>query len=270
MRSYYFSRHARLGLLIMLFAISMCYSCASDQCTCNQPEPPRPRVAYVFQQAVHQCSGCDACWLLYWYFDCDADGSRYLGHFDPRDGQDEPDWLVRAREIAKCYFSTGYCPDRSWGYYTDPTLTPRQNEEAEEAALWLAGSLVAPQDLYEILGHDLALIRASWRDSVPQVDSISFHPYFLSNYLYVALYPDDYARFRRGEYHDWDSLNTLFGVTEVRPLRYDSVYLIFRGRYHTPHLAQVYKTIPSIWTAERVGGESGLCEASTIFAWRIE
>jgi hypothetical protein len=256
-------------LLILLLGGVLCCSCASERCSC--PEPTRPKMAYAFQQAVPYCISCDACYLLYWYFDCDGKSARYLGSFDSRGPGDQPVWVSRANEIQECYPLTGYCPDRSWGYYTDPELTPRQDEEAEEASLWLSGSLVAPQELYELISQDLAMIRATWRDSIPQVDSVTFYPYLFSNYLYVKLYPDDYVELSRGEYHDWDSLNTLYGVTEVRPLRYDSVYLIFAGRYHTPRLARIYKGIPSVWITEAVEGNGApLCEPSTVVAWRQE
>ncbi len=263
------ARRLHAATLAALFAICLFCSCGSERCECPEPQPARPQMAYVFQQAVNYCMGCDYCYYLYWYFECDGDTAKYLDRFDSRDDQDQPPWLTHVAAMERCY-PTRYCPDPSWGYYTDPSVTPRQNEEAEEAAVWFSGSLVAPENLYEILRDDLALIRTSWRESIPQVDSISFQRHLHSDYLSVVLYRDAYERFTRGEYHDWDSLNTVFHVTEVRPLSYATVFLIFRGRYYTPSLAQVYKTIPSVFITESVGAESGYCEPSTVFAWPLQ
>lgn len=45
-------------------------------------------------------------------------------------------------------------------------LSPRPNREAEEAALWVSGQLIAPSEMYETLKHDFRLIRDQWKDSM--------------------------------------------------------------------------------------------------------
>jgi hypothetical protein len=261
------SRYRYCAVFAVLLTAALCASCGTERC--SEPRETRLRMAYAFRHAVPQCMGCDPCWYFYWYFECDGVRCDYLSHFDPRDGQEEPDWLGRVREIEKCYMSTGYCSDKSWGYHTDPSLTPRESEEAEEAALWLSGSLVAPQELYEIVRDDLALIRATYRDSIPQVDTVSFQPYLMSNWVGIELSPDAYQQYTQGEYHDWDSLNTLYGLTQTRPGIHEFLYLIFSGRYNTVRLAELYKTLPSVWGSWPTGW-AFICDPSTVIAWRIE
>jgi len=230
-------------------------------------------MGYAFREAVNYCHGCDYCYFLYWYFECDECGCHYRGHFDSRDMNTGPDWFGRVTQIERCYtIWAGYCPDTSWGYFTDPSHTPRENEEAEEAALWLSGSLVAPPQFYDVLCEDLPRIRAEFRATIPQVDSVAFQPRLVSNNVALWLTADAYQQYLQGEYHDWDSLNTRFGLTRIQPGYgdYAVVHLIFAGRYNTPELANVYKKLSTVGDAWPGDGWSFLCDPSTIFAWRIQ
>ncbi len=264
------SNRGRFGLLPVLVAIIFCLSCSSDGCKCTEPEPVQIRMTYIFREAVRMCMGCDPCWYLYWRFDCEAGSCTYLGHYDPRDGQEIPGWLDAVRDIEYCYDNARCIPtDSSWSYCADPALTPREDAEAEEAALWLSGSLVAPQELYELLVDDLALIRAGWGDSIPELNAISFQPYQPSNDLAVALYGDDYERFMQGEYNDLDSLNALFGATDVTPWLFNSLRITFSARYNVWRLAEVYMREHSVLWAEPGNGYIFICRPSTVLPWRL-
>jgi hypothetical protein len=261
-----------LGLVLLVLIAAACLSCSSDGCKCTEPEPAQVRITYIFREAVSMCCpACDPCWYLYWRFECVADSCHYLGHYDPRDGQEEPVWLDGVSDIEYCYdYGYSTCTEGLWAYCSDPSLTPRPNEEAEEAALWLSCSLVAPQDLYDLLVHDLALIRAEWGDSITELNTITFQPILLSNDLAVTLSASDFERFTRGEYKDLDSLNTLFGATELRPWLYHSVRITFNGRYNMWRLAEVYQTVPSVLFAEPGDSYMFICRPSTVLPWPVE
>jgi hypothetical protein len=258
----------RYAALLALVIVAFSCTCTSDRCTCPGPEPPDVRVSYAFRQAVPMCDGCDPCWLVYWHFQCAGDSCYYRGHYDPRTDEIEPEWLTRVREIELSYERTGYPrADSSWGSARDPALTPRDNEEAEELALSLSLTLVAPQQSYELIAHDLALIRATFSRAIPELNTIKFQPYWVSSVLGVELTPTAYAQFEAGEYHDLDQINTLYGATRVRPFIHEWIIIDLRGRYRMPQLASIYRTVPSVQNAH---GDSYVffCDPSTIFAWR--
>jgi hypothetical protein len=229
-------------------------------------------MAYIFRKPVSMCSpACDPCWYLYWRFECIGDTCRYLGHYDPREDQEVPQWLSEIRDLEFCYDDYGVnCAESLWTYCTDPGLTPRDNEEAEEAALWLSGSLVAPQDLYELLVHDLSLIRAEWGDSVPDVNTITYHPYLLSNDLCVSPTRAAYEQFLQGEYTDLDSLNGLFGATAVSPWLDHYLRITFDGRYSIWELAKIYESVPSVVSVEPGDAYIFICHPGTVLPLHME
>lgn len=135
-------------------------------------------------------------------------------------------------------------------------LTPRDNPEAEAAALWLSGDLVAPTDLYEDLLGGYSLIRSEFSDSIPELDQVVFVSPWMPGELLVKLTEDAIAELRRGEYHDLDSLNAYYRVAEVDTHLIDFIgwmHLIFEGRLHPERLAEDYSRVPSLLYAEPNG-----------------
>ena len=261
-------RHRWRGLIAMALAMLVIATCSSEDRICTVPEPKPLTMAYAFRQAIPICEACDPCWELYWYFECTEDSCRYIAHFDPREDQEEPDWLLAAHQLEPPYLGQLYGPpDTSWGYWTDPAPTPRDNLEAEEAALSLSGSLVAPQKLYDLVLRDLGSIRSQYGALVPEVSTIKFQSYLVTNELLVDLWPAAYLQFERGNYHDLDSLNARYRVTRIRPLFNHWIVLTFEGRYFPPALARVYEKVPSVFLAD-CDGYGFFCEPSTVVMWR--
>jgi hypothetical protein len=87
------------------------------------------------------------------------------------------------------------------------------------------------------------------------------------------LMPEAASRFRQGEFHDLDSLNTFFNVSEVRPYEHScglSLTLVFDGRYNTVRLSQIYKDTPSVLTAEPgLADGSGGFEKAQVLPWPL-
>jgi hypothetical protein len=133
----------------------------------------------------------------------------------------------------------------------NPDLTPRENAEAENAALWLSGELVAPTDLYEELFAGYSRIRAAYSDSIPELDQVMFVPPWMPGELLIKPTEDAIAELRRGEYHDLDSLNAFYGIAEVDThlVRIGWIQLIFEGRLHPERLADEYEQVPSLLSA---------------------
>lgn len=144
----------------------------------------------------------------------------------------------------------------------DPlSVTPMANEEAELAALWLTGSLVAPVDLYERVRDDLILIRDQWGDSmVIWGDSVSdFGPeneifdnelHFSMTRLagYVSVYCHDtlLAKIQAGEVQTWNHLldslraDTVIVSSPGYLFEKNRISIGFEGRLHPHRLQEIF------------------------------
>jgi hypothetical protein len=227
-------------------------------------------MTYVFRGVVPMCRGCDHCYRLYWYFECRGDDCVLIGDWDPREKKEPPDWLdeVQLREEDYDYWNYS-SPDTTWGTCYDVTKTPRENAEAEEIALWLSGSLVAPEDLYSVIDGHLAVIREEYGEQTPELKRISFSPYLFSDEVLIDLMPEAMERYRAGTYGDLDSLNTLYGVKTTKDLGGNWLHLILEGRYHPLRLAEIYWQVPSVLTAAPTG-IALICVPSTVIPQRQE
>jgi hypothetical protein len=135
-------------------------------------------------------------------------------------------------------------------------LTPRENSEAEAAALWLSGDLVAPTDLYEDLLDGYSRIRSAIGDSINELDHVVFVSPWMPGELLVKLTEDAIVELRRGEYHDLDSLNAYYRVAKIDTHMIDFIgwmHLFFEGRLHPERLAEAYSPVPSLLYAEPNG-----------------
>ncbi|MCJ7497860.1 MAG: hypothetical protein MUO78_06970 [candidate division Zixibacteria bacterium] len=144
--------------------------------------------------------------------------------------------------------------------------TPRMNREAEEAALWLSDSLIAPEGLYFKILHHLERIRAEYSDSIPQVD-INFWPPWMTNKLILMITEEAKDQIRTGQYHDLDSLNNVFHFVSMDTslFRWISIVVLsFEGRFHPERLAEVYEKISSVIYGEP---NSFLGDWSNVYPW---
>ena len=146
--------------------------------------------------------------------------------------------------------------------------TPRANREAEEAALWLSGELIAPQDLYEAIRDDLDAIRGEFLDSIPKTAIGFFPPWVVTE---IIVLPDDatWDKIRNHEPNVIDSLNTVFRATKLDTLRIGSRYLFgiiaFEGRLHPQRLSEIYQANPGVIIADPNGYVG---DWSNIYPWK--
>lgn len=130
--------------------------------------------------------------------------------------------------------------------------TPRENREAEEAALWLSDSLVAPENLYNAILNDLATIRAKYGEDISEVQ-ITFAPPWVISQIIVGVSDEAKAQIFAGNYHDLDSLNSALRYTgeTIRSVGLgNSILLSFKGRLNPERLAELYKKVKSVVWAE--------------------
>ena len=123
----------------------------------------------------------------YWYFRCRCDTCEFVGSWDDAAGEERPAWWDQASASKMCFIRGGDCSFTTWNRCSDISKTPRQNREAEEVALWLTGSLVAPDSAYSRILVDLALIRAAHGEAIPQARTLSYHSPWVTNELLVEL-----------------------------------------------------------------------------------
>ena len=134
---------------------------------------------------------------------------------------------------------------------TPVDFTPKDNEEAELVALCLSGEIVAPDNLYEQVLHDLAAIRAAFGDSIEAVKGIRFRQPWQPGQLMVGVDDTTAQQILDGEYDAWDDLNEQYELTgmDTRHLAgIGAVLLYFRGRLHVWRLAELYGALPGVET----------------------
>jgi hypothetical protein len=129
--------------------------------------------------------------------------------------------------------------------------SPRENEEAEEIALWLSGEIVAPETLYVQVRDALTRLRDAFGDSVPCLDSISYRHTHQVSYLYLGMNACAVERIREGTYHGWDSLNALYRVTSIDTSWFsegwlDMAELRFEGRLNPVLLDEYYEGLSGV------------------------
>ena len=149
------------------------------------------------------------------------------------------------------YYTTEYVPE-----YNPPEetvnpldLTPRENEEAEWAALYLSGEIVAPDSLYNHVLSGIYYLLERYSDSIPEAKIRFYYPTFKSD-LDLAFTDSAKAKIRSGEYHAWDSLNTFYRVTEVDTVSLMNMFIAtlrFAGRLNPSLLCEKYSNLPGIW-----------------------
>jgi hypothetical protein len=262
---------AQLVLVCASLAAVILLSCGSECRKCSEAEPLEPHMVYLFREVTPICQGCDPCGARYWYIEMSGDSCIYFSAWDPGDGAPAPTWFTIMGPVELCYDSQeSSCADTSWGYCSDPGLTPRANAEAEEAAIWLSGSLVAPESLYTTLVRDLATIRLQYGDSIPELRAVTYSPWEPTNELSIKLQPEAYDRYTHGTYRDLDSLNILFGLVTMKPRVLNRWFtLTFAGRYETHELARIYRQVESLEFANPVGAV-WICVPSTVIPWLRE
>lgn len=137
--------------------------------------------------------------------------------------------------------------------------TPRENAEAEWAALFLSGELVAPDSVYNKVLLGLNQLQEFYASSVPEVRISFYYPTYYSD---ISIMLDDSARdlVRSGDYIAWDSLNQFYGVTQVDTLSIDHYFVAtirFSGRLNTSLVCANYNSLPGVWYADAAASQAG-------------
>jgi len=133
-----------------------------------------------------------------------------------------------------------------------PSRTPKADEEAELIALCLSGKIVAPDNLYEQVLRDLAVIRSTWGDSIQNVDRIRFWTSWVPSCLILGFDDTTTQQLLDGVYDAWDDLNERYELTSMDTThlaRDGFVVLYFVGRLHSWRLAESYQDLPGVWAA---------------------
>ncbi len=128
----------------------------------------------------------------------------------------------------------------------DSPVTPRENAEAELAAEWLSGKVLAPTALYNEVLADFAAIRTEHADSVEDV-AIAFAPYWVPSTLLLSFQPATFAGIESGTYAAWAELNDRYRVVDMETFPdYQLVRLVFHGRLNPNPLVDEYAGLPGL------------------------
>jgi len=134
----------------------------------------------------------------------------------------------------------------------DLSVTPMADAEAEMAALWQSGEIVAPTVLYNRIGSDLAIIREQWGDSIAET-AIQFQAWWQPSLIHMGFDSATYDSVMEGTYHAWDSLNELYRVTEVSSVFPPHITVEFEGRLNPIRLVDIYKGLPGAYYVQSGG-----------------
>lgn len=153
----------------------------------------------------------------------------------------------------------------------DLSVTPREDREAEEAALWLSHELIAPEVLYQTVKNDLAAIRASYMDRIPQLE-ITFKLNWRVSYIYMRITEEGLGKIRSGIFTEFDSLNTYLRVTVMDTTRlsgYPLIKLTFEGRLNPWRLVEFYEPLEEVvWVSP--SGYASVIIPSLVYPWLID
>jgi len=130
-------------------------------------------------------------------------------------------------------------------------FTPKENEEAELAALCLSGELVAPDDLYNQILSDLTAIRATFGDTFEMIDQIRFLTPWVAGCVMIGFDDTTFQQIRDEQYHAWDELNEQYQLIDMDtiPIGHGgAVLLSFMGRLNPWRLAELYSVLPGVWS----------------------
>lgn len=148
--------------------------------------------------------------------------------------------------------------------------TPRPNIEAELMAMWLSGAIIAPDDLYKEIAGDLGIIRGEYKNSIPKV-MISFVFGAWQSRLDIRFGSDLTEAYRKGEFHDWDSLNGYYRVDAIDTTAIGPTLLArlhFEGNLNPFVLEEIYrKNIPG---AKYTRVEYLMGDWPNVFPWEID
>jgi hypothetical protein len=222
--------------------------------------------AFILRDVYSDCRSRDRAYH-YWYFEFRSGNWEYIGEWEEGTGSPLPRWFSEVGLALDCY-TREECHPYDGSYSEDLTSTPRENIEAEEAALWLSGSLVAPDDLYYTLIGHFASIRDEFGDQITKLRDTPFRSHWNSKALELTVTEEAMQRYEIGELRDLDSLNALFGVTGVQALEgRPHLLLEFEGRYNPYRLASVYESVACVEEGRPLHPARSPAEMGNLIPW---
>nr|MBN2276939.1 hypothetical protein [candidate division Zixibacteria bacterium] len=158
-----------------------------------------------------------------------------------------------------------------------PAITPEMvanadfdNSEPGLMALWYGDELLASGALFARFRDRLKEVRETYGGSIPEANITFQFPYKVGKLL-IQLSEEAAAEFRAGTYTEWDSLNTLFGVTSIDTsvlfTDCNCVSLHFKGQLHPKYLAEYYRPLAGVILCEP-NGYGG--DWSNMYPWLVE
>ena len=170
-----------------------------------------------------------------------------------------------------CSKSTEYLPEPPDPYFElrqQIAKSPRADEEAELMALWMSGDVVAYDRDYLQVRDALSLVRGTFSDTIPYLDSVNFVYRFQESVIGLVL--SDYAvqQLRAGTFVEWDSLNELYRLSEIDTTWLAGsghITLSFEGRLNPQVLSARYGLLDGVdagFLFAKVG------DYSNIYPWR--
>ncbi|MFH1373695.1 MAG: hypothetical protein ABII79_07870 [bacterium] len=122
--------------------------------------------------------------------------------------------------------------------------------EAELAAIWLSGELVAPDSLYRRLLWGFTTMREKYGQHIAEV-AIRFQFPVRPSVIDVKLTDSAAQQFLDGSYTEWDSLNNRFGLRHLDTgvccfEHFHYVRLMFGGLQHPNVIAGEYRELEGI------------------------
>lgn len=259
-------RLCRSGMLI-LCTVGILLLVGCSERVCIEPGSEEPTITYAFRTGWSSDCGADVTLRHFWYFECRGDDVTHIGEWDPSVQDTFPAWCNEAKISMHCFDGIGSACSPSFGpFCADTSKTPRENKEAEEMALWLSGSLVAPDDLYDTMLKQLSLIRDDHADQIPQLRDVVFEPHWASNEIRVRVTDEAVSRYEAGQYNDLDSLNASLKLMWMSYREAGSFLLRYNGRYHFHRLREMYTQIPSV-VSVYPPGPGRPCSPPGVYPW---
>ena len=149
--------------------------------------------------------------------------------------------------------------------------TPRADEEAEMAALWLSQELVAPESLYVEIRDALKSVRRQYKDSIPELSRIVFDHPWSEKLILPYLDSIGIANYRMGNHLEIDSLTELLNgeVLDTTCRTWNGSFIVtikFPGCLNIDTVGNMYlelASVPAINHYWRFGGWP------TVYPWRL-
>ena len=134
--------------------------------------------------------------------------------------------------------------------------------EAQNLAVTVCPSLLAPDSLVQRIADDLQLIRTQY----PAVANIHYQRcnYYLPGETCILLTPQARALFLAGEHEQLNALHAEIGTPQIYEGIYGFLYLSFALPYHPRRLEELYDPIPGVTNTDRVMGCLGDGDGITI------